>query len=319
MPTSLNDDEKRLRRYLLKIAPEEELDRIEETYLATSGHAEVIGDAETRLVSDYVQGRLSGEEKQAFERNYLVTGERQEQLAVAQALGQMENILPWEVRGRSVLGDERLSMWRRFLGWIAAPGPIVGFATAAVTVVLLSTNVVLFLRWRDQAHQTEAASLQIRTLEGLKENTKLPVATARGVGIPALDPQTVKQLAAVVAAARVVGLPVLKVEETSLSGSEKQKLTFRLAADVPDAIEIPLEVPAAVDGAAVDVTLFSSGRQIWAESAIRLRNAGKVLQANLIIPFSVLQPHIGELLKLVVVERGHADLGAFGLIFEVER
>jgi hypothetical protein len=300
MPTSINDDEKRLRRYLLKLASEEELDRIEEIYLATSGHAEVISDAETRLVSDYVQGKLSGEEKQAFERNYLVTSERHEQLSIAQALSQKENVFAQEARGRSVLGDERLSIWRRFLDWIAAPGPIVGFATAAITVVLLSSNVVLFLRWRDQAHQTEAASQQIRTLRASsestsKENTKLPVATAR-----------------------VVGIPVLKVEETSLSAGEQQKLTFRLPADVPDTIEIPLELPATVNGATVDVTLFSSGRPIWAESAIHLRSAGKVLQADLMIPFSVLQPHIGEPLKLEVVERGHADLGTFGLVFEVE-
>ena len=63
MPTSINDDEKRLRRYLLKLASEEELDRIEEIYLATSDHAELISDARTRLVSDYVQGRLSGRER----------------------------------------------------------------------------------------------------------------------------------------------------------------------------------------------------------------------------------------------------------------
>jgi hypothetical protein len=296
MPTSINEYEKRLRSYLLKLASEEELDRIEETYLATSDHTQAISDAEARLVSDYVQGRLSEEEKQAFERNYPVTSERREQLAIAQALSQMEDVLQREARGRSVPGDARLSIWRRFQDWIGAPGPIVGFATAAITVVLLSANVVLFLRWRDQAHQTELASQQIRTLQASKQSTKLPAATAL-----------------------VVGIPVLKVDETSLSAGEQQKLTFRLPAHVPDTIEIPLELPASVDGATVDVTLFSSGRPIWSESAIHLRNAGKVLQAVLMIPFSVLQPHIGGPLKLEVVERGHADLGAIGLIFEVER
>jgi hypothetical protein len=296
MPTSINDDEKRVRCYLLRLASEEELDQIEETFLATSDHAELISDVERRLIADYVQRRLSDEEKRAFEQNYLVTNERQEQLAIAQALGEMANAIPQEAHRQHVLGDERPSFWRRFLDWFGAPGPTVGFATAVITVILLWTNAVLFLRWRNQEHQTEVASQQIRELQASKQSTKLPAATAL-----------------------VVGIPVLKVDETSLSGGEQQKLTFRLPAHVPDTIEIPLELPASVDGATVDVTLFSSGRPIWSESAIHLRNAGKVLQADLMIPFSVLQPHIGGPLKLEVVERGHADLGAFGLIFEVER
>src|SRR5215831_959225 len=86
MPTSISDDEKRVRCYLLKLASEEELDLIEETFLATSEHAELINDVERRLISDYVERRLSEQEKVAFERNYLVTNERREQLTIAQAL-----------------------------------------------------------------------------------------------------------------------------------------------------------------------------------------------------------------------------------------
>lgn len=295
MLTSINDDEKRVRCYLLRLASEEELDQIEETFLATSDHAELISDAERRLIADYVQRRLSDEEKRAFEQDYLVTNERREQVAIAQALGEMQNAVPQEAYGQRVLGEERPHFWRRVVDWIAAPGLIVGFATAAITVVLLSANAVQFLRWRDQAHQTEVARQQIRKLQVSKKNTPPPLVTAR-----------------------VVGIPILKVEETSLSGGEPQKLTFRLSPDVPDTIQIPLELPAAA-GATVDVLLSSFGRSIWSEPAIHLRNAGKVLQADLMIPFSVLQPHIGEPLKLEVVERGHADLGTFCLTFEVER
>jgi hypothetical protein len=116
----------------------------------------------------------------------------------------------------------------------------------------------------------------------------------------------------------VVGIPVLKVEETTLSAGEQQELRFRLPPEPPYSIEIPLELPTAANGATVDVTLSSSGRSIWSESAIHLRSADKILQADLLIPFSVLRPHIGQPLKLEVVDRGHADLGTFQLIFELE-
>ena len=69
----------------------------------------------------------------------------------------------------------------------------------------------------------------------------------------------------------MVGIPVLKVEQTSLSAGEQQKLTFRLAQDVPDTIAIPLEIPATTDGAAIDVALSASGRSIWSVGAIHLR------------------------------------------------
>jgi hypothetical protein len=296
MPISVNDDENRVRSYLLKLVSEEELDQIEEHFLATSDHSELIGDAEHRLISDYVQDRLSDEQRRAFERNYLVTSERREQLAIAQSLRGMEDTVPHAAKAHRLPGAARPNLWRRFLDWVAAPGLMVGFATAAMTVALLSGNVVLFLRWRDQAHQTEMASQQIRTLQSSKESARPAIATAR-----------------------VFGIPVLKVEQTSLSVGERQKLTFRLPPDVLGTIAIPLEIPATTDGATVDVALSFSGRSIWSEGAIHLRGAGKVQQADLLIPFSAIRPHLGQPLNLEIVERGHAELGTFQLIFEVAK
>jgi len=292
----VNDDENRVRSYLLKLVSDKELDQIEEDLLATSDHSELINDAEHRLISDYVQDRLPDEHRRAFERNYLVTGERREQLAIAQSLRGMEDTVPQAAKAHRLPGAARPNLWRRFLDWVAAPGLMAGFATAAITVGLLSGNVALFLRWREQAHQTEMASQQIRALQASKESARPPIA-----------------------AARILGIPVLKVEQTSLSAGEQQKLTFRLAQDVPDTIAIPLEIPATTDGAAIDVALSASGRSIWSVGAIHLWGAGKVQQANLLIPFSAIQPHLGRPLNLEIVERGHADLGTFQLVFEVER
>jgi hypothetical protein len=134
-----------------------------------SAGGSLLNDVERRLISDYVERRLSEQEKVAFERNYLVTNERREQLAIAQALSEMEHAVPGEAHGQRVLGYERRNVSRRFLDWMGAPGPIVGFAAAAITVVRLSANVVLFLMWRDQAHQTAVVSDQLRTLQAPKE------------------------------------------------------------------------------------------------------------------------------------------------------
>lgn len=289
---SMNDDEVRLRSYLLRIASEEEMDQIEDSFLATSKHSALITDVENRLISDYVQDRLPQEQREAFDRNYLVTAERREHLAVARAVAAMSAEAATSERVPIV---DAPSLWSRFWAWIAAPGPVVGFATAAAAVFLLIGNVVLFNRWRDQAHQAELASQRIRTLQASKERTPTP------------------------AAARILSIPVLKVEETSLSLGEQQRLRFRLPSDLPETLAVPIEIPAVPDGAMVDVTLSSAGHQIWSENGITLRRVDKVLQAELSIPFGAIRAYVDKPLKLAIVERGHAILGSFQLVFESGR
>jgi hypothetical protein len=114
----------------------------------------------------------------------------------------------------------------------------------------------------------------------------------------------------------VFGVPVLKVEEVSLSRGQQQRLAFRLPPDVPDTIEIPLELPQTSEGATVDVTISSPGQIIWSARAITLRAAGEVFHADLRIPSSSIQPHLDRPLDLEVVERGHATLGKFQLTFQ---
>ena len=292
----MNDDEKRLRRYLLKRATEEELDRIEDAYLATSDHSELIGDVERHLVSDYVQERLSEQERQAFDRNYLVTAERQEQLGLARAIGVLaedrEILSGAEPKPRG-LGDKPPGFLAGFLGWLAAPGPIMGLAAAATAAVLLVANVALVLRWRDQTRQTEEARHTIQTLRASKQEVPPPPVVAR-----------------------VFGIPVLKVEEGSLSIGQQQRLTFRLPPETPDAIEIPLELPRTAEGASVDVILSSSGQTLWSSQGITLRDTGELQYANLRMPLASILPHLGRLLKLDIVERGHANLATFQITFE---
>jgi hypothetical protein len=282
MQPPLTDDQKRVRSYLLRLAPEEELDRIEETYLATSGYSDMIGDAEQRLVSDYVQQRLSDEETRAFESNFLVTSDRLEQVAIAEAI----SLLPAsDARAERLPAvEQRPNFWRRFLNWVAAPGPVFGLAGAAVTVALLFTVVGLFV---------------FRTA-GSRQMAIIP----RQPDLPRL------------AASRVFGIPVLKVEEASLASAQPRKLHFRLPAVLPDMLFIPLELPEVADGASVDAVLSVSTQTIWAEQGLALRGAGAVRQADLQISFSSLLPYLGRSLKLEIIERGHAVLATYHLTFE---
>ena len=217
MQPPLTDDQKRVRSYLLRLAPEEELDRIEEAFLATSSHSDMIGDAERRLVSDYVQQRLSEQETRAFESNFLVTTDRLEQVAIAEAMSLLP--APDARAERLPAVEQRPNFWRRFLNWVAAPGPVFGLAGAAVTVALLFT-VVGLLVFRTAGPRQVAA---------IPRQPELPRS----------------------AASRVFGIPVLKVDEASLASAQPRKLRFRLPAVLPDTLFIPLELPEVADGAAM--------------------------------------------------------------------
>ena len=298
MPTSANGDEERLRRYLLKLAPDDELDRIEDTYLATSDFEAVIVDAESRLVSDYVQRRLSQEERDAFERNFLVTNERREEVAIAEALEASttaEEPVHTAARAGRIFDEEQRSIFRRFFDWLGTPRPALGFAGAITAVALLSTNVVLFVKWRNQTHQAEAAAEQIRTLRASKENTRAPIAVAR-----------------------VLVIPTLRIEETTLAPGEDRKLSFHLPVEPPDTIEIPLEIPQPPSGALTDALLSFSGQKVWEERAVPFRSAPGVQYADLRIPFTLLKPFLGRPLRLEITERGHAVLASFRLTFATQ-
>jgi hypothetical protein len=292
MPRFISDDESRVRSYLLKLASEEELDQIEDAFLSTSEHSALISDAENRLISDYVQGRLSAEEEEAFQRNYAVTAERREQLAIARSLMTM---VPQQAGARSATSAISHNIWRWLVDWMAVPGPVAGFAAAAIAVVLLFGNVAFYFRWREQARQTEIASQQVRTLQASRENPHTPTV------------------------ARVFGVPVLKIEETTLSAGAVQKLRFRLPSTFPDTLAIPIEIPAATEGADVDVAISSAGQSVWSENGIQLHGTDKLQRAELLIPFSAIRPHLDKQMKLEIIERGHAVLGSFQLVFETER
>lgn len=299
MPTSTSGDEERLRRYLLKLAPDDELDRIEDAYLATSDYEGVIGDVESRLVSDYVQGRLTEDEKEAFEINYLVTGERREEVAVASALSSpatVERSAPSPALTRRAIGEERRGFLRQCFDWLGAPGPVLGLAAATTALVLLSTNVVLFVKWREQANQTQAAGEQIRILRAARKSAAMPVRVAR-----------------------VLVIPSLKIEETSLSQGEERKLAFRLPAVLPDVIEIPLEIPRTPKGTQLDATLSAADQVVWVDRGVRLLAAGSVQYADLQIPFASLRAYLGRPLKLELIERNHANLATFRLTFDLRR
>ncbi|MDX6500942.1 MAG: hypothetical protein QOG23_4202 [Blastocatellia bacterium] len=81
-----NEDHNRIRRYLLGKLADSEKEQIEQELLANDDLFEEILIVEEELADEYVAGKLSREEQAAFEKHFLATPERQQNLRFAQAL-----------------------------------------------------------------------------------------------------------------------------------------------------------------------------------------------------------------------------------------
>lgn len=75
-----------VRPWLLGLLPEQESRSLEERLITDSGLYEEVFIVEEELIDDYIAGRLSADERTAFESYFMNSAERQEQFRIANAL-----------------------------------------------------------------------------------------------------------------------------------------------------------------------------------------------------------------------------------------
>ena len=76
-------DDQQLVRYLLRLLPEDEADRLDEMSISDDGLAWRLREVENDLVDAYVRGALTGETLQRFESSYLSSERRREKVRFA--------------------------------------------------------------------------------------------------------------------------------------------------------------------------------------------------------------------------------------------
>ncbi|MDQ3802315.1 MAG: hypothetical protein M3416_00440 [Acidobacteriota bacterium] len=81
-----SDEEVLLRKYLLSDLDEASREQIEERLLRDDGFAERLSAAQDALIDQYVFDALSEGERESFDRNFIINGERRQKMLFAQAL-----------------------------------------------------------------------------------------------------------------------------------------------------------------------------------------------------------------------------------------
>ena len=329
--------ELRVRSYFLGLGSTEELDETEEMCLSSSDYADLIYDVEARLISDYAQDRLTALEKQAFEGNYLVIPERIEQVAISRAAGKRP-IVAEAPRLGIAFWRFRMGWRRRVSEWAGANVPLL-FATAGVAIaVLAALNINLFFRWREQAALLEVAESEVRQLR-----TTLPPKVGISDMLLRLGPAS--ENVTPPREVRIFSTPILRFEETTLAAGMRKSIMFRLPGSIADRLELPLEVPSVDEGSLIDLKLTVAGKAIWSAdgivatksdgsavsgssvsnadkldvgASVVVRDVGNFLRLDLSLPTSAIREHYGQPLDLDIMERGHAQLASFRIVFNRE-
>jgi hypothetical protein len=116
-----------LRRYLLGDTPEDESGAIEREYFNRHESLQAVADVEDDLIAEYLEGRLTPEERAAFEQHYLASPRHRTRVAIVRALRQAAVAR----RGRGAVAR----MWERVA--LAQAWPFAGQLAAAVALVAL--------------------------------------------------------------------------------------------------------------------------------------------------------------------------------------
>ncbi len=152
-----NEDQNRIRRYLLGKLSDGDSEQIEQELLANDDLFEEILIVEEELADEYVAGKLGPEERADFERHFLATPERQQNLRFAQALNRY-------VTNRA---SERGDVSRPLLpGFLSRQSRTFGLAVAVVVIVLMTSALWFFF-----LHQPSPTTFATLTLT-ISQNTR---------------------------------------------------------------------------------------------------------------------------------------------------
>ncbi len=168
-------DENQAVKYLLGELPEEELTQLEERFFNDPELSDLISEAEDDLIDQYVREELSVDERESFERSFLISERRQQKLEFARSLLQVE--LASRVSENAAATVDRVESPPVLRGALAAlksgfylrPG--FAYALAAVALIAFVGAAWLVVEMRDLRRQV--AQIQAEREASELHNQKL--------------------------------------------------------------------------------------------------------------------------------------------------
>jgi hypothetical protein len=163
---SQNEDQNRIRHYLLGEFSDGDRETLEQEILINEDLFEEILIAEEELADEYVAGTLDQEERADFEKHFLATPDRQQNLRFAQALNRY---ITTEENRASIAGPVSPGFWTTQT-WVRR-------AAGVVAIIAVAVAALWFLLPRSQTPRTFAAltlTISPNTREAGAQSTLVP-------------------------------------------------------------------------------------------------------------------------------------------------
>lgn len=177
-------EEGRLREYLLGDLSEDAKERLEKRLMTDDEDFQELLIEEDELVDDYVRDRLSAHDRLQFENHFLCTPERRGKLRFSATLREYLRAY-WKTRSRhgdfSKTGRRLSSLWDWLLKLIPHPTPAWGAASAAVVLVVATGiwSALGYSRIQRQLDQFSAGREELRRQRDVLQ-LRLEAEIARG-------------------------------------------------------------------------------------------------------------------------------------------
>jgi len=160
-------DDKTIAQYLLGFLSETEAERFDKLSVTDDQFADALRIAEKDLVDAYVQGELTGPDRDRFKTYYLSSPLRRSNVEFAQAFRVWaEQNAVAELRPESLDELRKKRGWFAAFGFFSAPRLAWGLAIAAL-LLFVAGGLLVFqnLRLRQQINQTQARQEELRQRE----------------------------------------------------------------------------------------------------------------------------------------------------------
>ena len=153
----MENSEEIIRRYLLGQLADSDKEALEHDYFVKPGVLRQVEAGEDELIDDYLEKRLSQDDRQGFEQVFLTTKEREEKLRLAKALGERV----WKSAGLQARMSRRLNV------------PAILFSPVGLALIAIPLVLIAGLGWLLTRQIGQVRSLQAERITWAEQESEL--------------------------------------------------------------------------------------------------------------------------------------------------
>ena len=260
--------EKIIKRYLLGQLSDSDKETLEHDYFAKPEVLRKVEMGEDELIDEYLEKRLSQDDRQSFQRVFLTTKDREEKLRLAKALGERV----WKSAGLQARMSRRLNVPSMLFS-------LVGLGAIAICLVLIAGLAWLLTQETRQASSLQAermtwaeqeSELQARLAQAAAEKAWLDGRLTQAEGVKTELQARVQRLETLVSTRQGAGRGITLQLPSGVLPSDGDTPQVSLPANAP-LLEVQLEL-----------TVEAAGYQSYQAQLIRVEGGSQPVQNSLL-------------------------------------